>query len=167
MFRDFTYTALASEILYTQPDSGQKSVKIIYHGDEVAAGVYITSADATLTSTGASALGDVLVKDSEVATVSDKNLVIVGGSCINSAAATALGGAYCGTAFTDATGVGAGQFLVKGYDGAFTTGKLALVVAGYEAADTVNAATYLRTKTVDTSEGYIGTSATNAELIIA
>ena len=144
VFRDFTYTALASEILYTQPDSGQKSVKIIYHGDEVAAGVYITSADATLTSTGASALGDVLVKDSEVATVSDKNLVIVGGSCINSAAATALGGAYCGTAFTDATGVGAGQFLVKGYDGAFTTGKLALVVAGYEAADTVNAATYLR-----------------------
>ncbi len=99
--------------------------------------------------------------------VSSKNLVIVGGSCINSAAATVLGGAYCGPAFTEATGVGTGQFMIKGVMDTFTTGKLALVVAGYEAADTVNAATYLTKKTVDTSETYTGTSATEATLVVA
>ena len=104
-----------------------------------------------------------------MATVSSKNLIIIGGSCINSAAATALGvsSGTCGSAFTDATGVGSGQFLIKGVSGAFTTGKIALVVAGYEVDDTANAATYLRTKTVDTSKEYIGTSATSAELVVA
>lgn len=165
VWRDFTYSALATEILYNKPSSGQKSVKLMYHGDEVAADVYITSADAVVVSDGASALGEVLVKDSEVSSVSSKNLIIVGGSCINSAAATVLGGAYCGAAFTEATGVGAGQFLIKGVADAYTAGKLALVVAGYEAADTVNAATYLTMKEVDTSSEYLGTSATEATLV--
>ena len=87
--------------------------------------------------------------------VKDKNLIIVGGSCINSAAATVLGGAYCGAAFTEATNVGPGQFLIKAYDGAFTEGKIALVVAGYESADTVHAATYLRTQTVAFSRYFV------------
>ncbi|PIZ82075.1 hypothetical protein COX98_01165 [Candidatus Pacearchaeota archaeon CG_4_10_14_0_2_um_filter_30_11] len=162
VWRDFTYSALATEILYNKPSGSQKSVKLIYHGDEVAANVYVTPSDA-VTTTGA--LGDVLVKDSEVSSVASKNLVIVGGSCINSAAATALGGAYCGNAFTAATGVSAGEFLIKGVQDKFATGKLALVVAGYEAADTVNAATYLTKKVVDTSKEYKGTSATEATLV--
>jgi len=162
VWRDFTYSALATEILYNKPSGSQKSVKLIYHGDEVAANVYITPSDAVTTT---DALGDVLVKDSEVSSVASKNLVIVGGSCINSAAATALGGAYCGDAFTAATGVSAGEFLIKGVQDKFATGKLALVVAGYEAADTVNAATYLTKKVVDTSKEYKGTSATEATLV--
>jgi hypothetical protein len=108
---------------------------------------------------------DVLAKDTEVSSVQGKNLIIVGGSCINSAAATVLGGAYCGAAFTSATGVGASQFLIKGFEDAYTTGKLALVVAGYDAADTVNAATYLTTKKPDTSSEWIGTSATEATVV--
>jgi len=164
VWRDFTYSALATEILWNKPSSGQKSLKVMYHGDEVAASVYVTEAGATSVS---GALGDVLVKDSEVSSVASKNLVIVGGSCINSAAATALGGAYCGEAFTAATGVGAGEFLIKGFDGKFASGKLALVVAGYDADDTVNAATYLTKKAVDTSKEYKGTSATSAELVVA
>ena len=166
VWRDFAYSELATEVLFNKPDSGQNSVKIMYHGDEVTADVYITSADAIVTS-GSDALGDVLVMDSEISTVQSKNLVIVGGSCINSAAATVLGGAYCGAAFTEATGVGEGQFLIKGVQDAYTTGKLALVVAGYEAADTVNAATYLTMKDVDTSAEYKGTSATEATLVVA
>ncbi|NCN86195.1 hypothetical protein GW932_00005, partial [archaeon] len=116
-----------------------------------------------------SALGDVLVKDSEVSSVATKNLVIVGGSCINSAAATVLGVSEhtCGEAFTAATGVGAGEFLIKGVEDAYTEGKLALVVAGYDAADTANAATYLTKKDVDTSKEYKGTSETTAEVIVA
>ena len=83
-------------------------------------------------------------------------------------AATALGvsSGTCGAAFTSTTGVGSGQFLIQSVGDVYTTGKVALVVAGYEAADTVNAAKYLTTQTVDTAAGkkYIGTSATSAEM---
>jgi hypothetical protein len=73
VWRDFTYSALATEILYNKPSSGQKSVKIIYHGDEVSADVYITSPEAVVSTTPGGALGDVLVKDTEVSSVSSKN----------------------------------------------------------------------------------------------
>lgn len=140
---------------------------VMYYGEEITADVAIASAEASVSKEGA--LGDVLVKDSEVSSVASKNLVIVGGSCINSAAATALGVAdhTCGAAFTEATGVGMGEFLIKGVQDAFTAGKLALVVAGYEAADTANAATYLTMKDVDTSKEYKGTTATEATLVTA
>ena len=172
MERDFTYSALATEILFNKPSgSAQNSVKLIYHGSEVAANVFITSPDVGLTTTttgGVSQLGDVLVKDTEINSVSSKNLIIVGGSCINSAAATALGGSFCGASFTEATGVGSGQFLIKSVGDAFSTGKIALVVAGYEVTDTVNAAKFLRTQVVDTSAGktYVGTTSTSAELMV-
>ena len=165
VFRDFTYSALATEILFDQPSSGQKSVKLMYHGTEVKADVYITAPDVSVG--GGGTLGDVLVTDSEVSSVRSKNLVVVGGSCINSAAASLVGGAYCGSAWTSATGVGSGQFLIKGYSSSSVTSKMALLVAGYEAADTTNAATYLRTQAVDTSKSYKGTSATQATLVVS
>jgi hypothetical protein len=120
----------------------------------------------TVTVSGAQ-LGDILVKDSEVASVSSsKNLVVVGGSCINSVAATLLGGNYCTSDFTTKTGVGSGQFLIQSFGDAFSTGNIALLVAGYDAADTVHAATYLRNQAVDTTAGkkYLGTSETSATL---
>ena len=159
IWRDFTYSALATEILYDKPTSGQRSVKLVYHGDEVAADVYLSSADA-ITVTGES--GVMLVTDTEVSSVATKNLIVVGGSCINSAAAALVGGAYCGAAWTTATGVGSGQFLIKKYSSGIAGNSFALLVAGYEAADTVNAATYLRTQTVDTTTGGIGTTSTAA-----
>jgi hypothetical protein len=152
-------------------DSDQASAEISYPDEQLYAQLYMGEADSSVVAgtsgtTSSTPLGEVLVMDSEVSSVSSKNLIIVGGSCINSAAATVLGGAYCGAAFTTATGVGSGQFLIQGFEGKYTAGKLALVVAGYEAADTVNAATYLRTKTVDTSKKYVGTSATSAEMVV-
>ncbi len=169
VWRDFTYSALATEILSNEPSSGQKSLKVVYHGGEVSADVYITSPDATVTTTttGAGSLGDVLVKDTEVSSVSTKNLIVVGGSCINSAAASLVGGAYCGAMFTEQTGVGSGQFVIKGYSDSTITSKMALLVAGYEAADTVNAATYLRTQKPDTSQAWVGTSSSSATLQVA
>jgi hypothetical protein len=132
--------------------------------------VVFSAEGATVTgggTTSATQLGDVLVKDSEVSSVSSKNLVVVGGSCINSVAANLLGGGFCSADFTAETGIGSGQFLIQSFGDAYSTGKIALLVAGYEAADTVNAATYLRTQTVDTtaSKKYKGTSATSATLV--
>ena len=138
--------------LYTAPS--QMSLDVVF----AAPGVSISGG--TVTVSGAQ-LGDILVTDSNVASVSQtKNLIVVGGSCINSVAAQLVGGAYCGSAFTTATNVGSGQFLIKSYPNALSTGNIALLVAGYEAADTVAAATYLRTQPVDTSKTYTGTTQT-------
>lgn len=171
-FVSHVYSALATALDWDK-SGDQYSLTLTYHGDESYGEVWLTAPETTVTGgTGGTSgtstpLGEILVKDTEVSSVSSKNLIIVGGSCINSAAATALGVAShtCGAAFTTATGVGSGQFLIKGVSGAFTTGKIALVVAGYEAADTVNAAKYLTTQTVDTSKEYKGTSSTSATLV--
>ena len=164
VWRSFMYSALATEILHEIPD-GTNSVKLKYHGDEVAADVFITSPDATIIG---GSLGNVLVTDAEINSVKAKNLIIVGGSCINAAAAGLLGSA-CGPSFTTATGVGSGQFLIQSFGDAYTSGKIALLVAGYDLADTNNAATFLRTQTVDTTAGnkYVGTSGTEATLQVA
>ena len=164
-YEEYTVSDLATKTLY---DTGgdQDWVTITYAGDQSYGQLYVTAPEATVTSTGGTGqLGDVLVKDSEVSSVGSKNLIVVGGSCINSAAATLVGGAYCGAMWTDATGVGSGQFLIKSYSDSSLTSKMALLVAGYEAADTVNAATYLRTQTVDTSKEYLGTSSTSATMV--
>jgi hypothetical protein len=59
--------------------------------------------------------------------------------------------------------------LIESVASPYNSAATALLVAGYEAADTTNAGTYLRTNTVDTSIGkkYIGTSATSATLQVA
>jgi hypothetical protein len=161
VYRDFVYSALATEILFDKgPD--QQTLKLIYHGDEVAADVYITSTDVVVSDGGES--GVMTVTDSNVASVSGKNLIVVGGSAINSVAAELLGGAYRTEEFTSMTGVGAGEFLIQSFD---RNGETALLVAGYNAADTTKAATYLINEGVDTTVGnkYTGSSATSATLV--
>jgi hypothetical protein len=90
----------------------------------------------------------------------NKNVVLVGGSCINSATAEALGtGKVCDTAWASATGVGEGKYLIQSVGDAFNDDKIALVVAGYSAEDTAAAAAKLTTDTtIDTTAGtkYIG-----------
>ena len=122
----------------------------------VAGGQASTSGDA----------GVMTVKDADVATVAGKNLVVIGGSAINSVAAELLGGAYREALFTSATGVAAGEFLIESFSRA---GKTALLVAGYNAADTEKAVTYLLNNDVDTTVGtkMKGTSATEATVVTA
>ncbi len=84
--------------------------------------------------------GSMIVKDTEVNSVSGKNLIVVGGSCINSVAAKLLGipANTCGEAFTEATGIGTGQHLIKQYTSPYNEEKVVILIAGYEAADTTN-----------------------------
>jgi len=163
VYQLWKYSALATK--FVEDDSGdQDYVTITYHGDEVEADVYITSPDATTTSGGEA--GVMTVTDANVGTAAGKNLVVVGGSAINSVAAELLGSAYSESAFTSATGVAAGQFLIQSFN---RNGKTALLVAGYNAADTEKATTYLLNNVVDTTVGkkYKGTSATEANLVVA
>ena len=133
--------------------------------------MYFAEEAATTGGAGGGALGSVTVKDTEIASVSGKNLIVVGGSCVNTVAASLLGSdvPMCGGAWEDATGVGSGSFLIQTFANPFTTGKIATLVAGYNAGDTTNAATYLRTQTPTTNVGdkYVGTSSTSASLVVA
>ncbi len=85
--------------------------------------------------------GVVIVKDTEISSVSSKNLIVVGGSCVNTVAAKLLGSnvPLCGAAWIAKTNVGAGQFLIEQYTSPYDSGKVALLVAGYNAADTTAA----------------------------
>ena len=173
-YETYVVDDVAPRILhYTNPDEDWAEVYYPTGNSESFAEVFLAEIGTTITpgvvaGVGGS-LGDVLVKDSEVSSVSSKNLVVVGGSCINSVAANLVGGALCGSSFTGSTGVGSGQFLIQSFGDAYSSGKVALLVAGYNAADTVNAATYLRTQAVDTAAGmkYIGTSSTSAQLQVS
>ncbi len=156
--------------------AGKKFATISYAGEQVFNEIYFAANAAEIlagtttsggSATGVKDLGSVTVADSEAASVATKNLIVVGGSCVNTVAAQLLGSAtpLCGADFTTQTTVTAGQFLIETYSR--SGGTVATLVAGYHAADTTNAAKYLTTQTVDTMVGkkYVGTTATTATLI--
>jgi len=144
--------------------ASQKTVSISYPKEQVLANVYIAESSAIVSA--ATSAGVMTVMDNAVSSVAGKNLVVVGGSAINSVAAELLGSAYREAAFTSATGVAAGEFLIQSFS---RSGKTALLVAGYNAADTEKAVTYLLNNDVDTTVGtkLKGTSATEATLVTA
>jgi len=153
------------------PDSGQRTAEIAYPDDQVEAMVYVAAGDATVGGGSTGALGNIVMDASEVASVSNKNLIVVGGSCINTVAAKLLGSnaPLCGADFTAATqrvagkAVTAGSWLVQSFESPWNSNKIALLVAGYEAQDTTNAANALKSSTAtDTMVGkkYTGTTGT-------
>ena len=104
------------------------------------ADVYVTEAAAAVT-TSAAATDAVTVTpmsvgtsklDTEVTSITAQNAIIVGGPCVNKAAAAALGLSYpaCGAS----SGIPENQAIIKLVT--HTNGKVALVVAGWEADDT-------------------------------
>jgi hypothetical protein len=81
--------------------------------------------------------------DSELTAVEKaSNLVVVGGPCVNTVAAAALGVTYpaCEASSTIPTGAA----LIKVVDSPYTTGKVVLVAAGWEAANTRAATSVLQ-----------------------
>ena len=158
-------------VLADNSDTNQHLVSLTYPEDQMYGEIFVGEDSATITggaiSTGsATQLGQVAVEDSETSSYSGKNLVVVGGSCINSVAADLLGEPACGADFTALTDIAAGEALIKSYD---KSGKVALLVAGYNAADTTKAVTYLTNNNVDTAVGSAMkvTSATSATAITA
>ena len=124
-----------------QSTSDQYSSVISYPDEQVYAQLYIAQESAAITpgTTGSSGGGQVvIVKDTEVSSVASKNLFVVGGSCINSVAAKILGSdsPLCTSDFTDKTGAGVGQYIIKTVASPYSEDKVAMLVAGYEAAET-------------------------------
>jgi hypothetical protein len=169
-YQQSAVTRFGTYVKYNTQDNDK--VEVLYSADQAFADVLFTSSEAVVEAGSVAGgtvkkLGSVSVSDAEVSSVSGKNLIVVGGSCVNSVAASLLGGALCGADFEAGTTVGAGSFLIETFsrDG----GKVATLVAGYNADDTSNAAKYLTTQVVDTTVGkkYVGTSATTASLVTA
>ncbi|MAG28234.1 hypothetical protein CMI47_22140 [Candidatus Pacearchaeota archaeon] len=160
---------LATKVRRIGASSDQRWAEVTYSGSESYGDIFLTVEGATLTDTDGSdgtvtELGSVAVSDGEVDSVSGKNLVVVGGSCVNSVAADLVGGDYCGEGWETATGVGSGSFLIETFER--TGGKVATLVAGYNAGDTTNAAKALTTQTIDTAAGtkYTGSTSTSVTL---
>jgi hypothetical protein len=138
-------------------------VAVKYPDSEMYANVLVTSPEAVVTpGQGGGAGGQItVVKDTEVSTVKDKNLLVIGGSCINSVARAIVDpnatASICGADFTAKTMVGAGQYLIKAVASPYNPAKVAVLVAGWEAADTKNAVAKLKegaTTAVGTSNVY-------------
>jgi len=156
-YEGYVVSELATKFFKDQPTSGLNKLEVEYHDSETSADVYISETGTAVIAEGGGNV--VFVTDAE--STSAKNLIVVGGSCINSVAADLLGGALCGADFEASTGVGAGSFLIETF--ARDGGGVATLVAGYNAQDTRNAATALTTQVVDTTAGkkYTGTTATS------
>ena len=94
----------------------------------------------------------------------------MGGSCVNTVAATLLGSstALCGSAWSTAVGASAGEYVIRTYSNAAVTSKLATLVAGWAKEDTANAAQALTTSTsieIASGKNYKGTTASNVALV--
>jgi len=144
-YEGYVESALSTRTLLDK-SGNLNELDIEYFGDETIAEVYISESGAVTTTP--SELGVQVYTDAESASFADKNIIVVGGSCVNTIAATLVGGSLCGDDWTTATSAGTGKFLVKSY--AYGE-KVALLVAGYEAADTTAAATYVTTQEFDSS----------------
>ena len=165
--RSLMYSALATEFLYSKPTSSQDSIKVIYHGEEVAYDVYANAPSAVVTPIDGgttTTTGAITVYDNEISSASNKNLIVIGGSCVNTVAAELLGSAACGEAFTTATGIKAGEAIIKSFA---RSGKVALLVAGYNAEDTTKAVTYLSNNAINTTVGGAGLKVTAANAATA
>jgi hypothetical protein len=146
---------------YAEKEETENNVATItYPASQMFLDILVTEEGATVTSgssgTGSvEELGSVAYRDNEISSIQERNLIVVGGSCINSVAAKVLDVAEgtCGSAFTEATGVGADQFLIKVIDSPYTDGRVAMLVAGYEAADTTKAVEYVTMEKPTTDVG--------------
>jgi hypothetical protein len=169
-YRGYVTSALATETLYNNPSSGLGDLEVTYHGAESYAEVFLADTSTGDGSTGGSSGGVMIVSDSELASVSSKNLIVVGGSCVNTVAANLLGVAFptCGADFTAKAGIGAGEYLIETFSR--SGGTVATLVAGYNAGDTTTGAKALVTMPdkVETLVGkkYTGTSESTLNAVI-
>lgn len=127
------------------------TANVAFGGSSVAIGAAAATAAVTLPtlpSTGLSKL------DTEVSAAdkTGKNLIVVGGPAINSLAAELLNVTY--PTYGNASGIAENGYIIKYYAGKFATGKNAILVAGWEAAQSRDAALKLM------AGGLTGTSVT-------
>jgi hypothetical protein len=137
-------------IMVYDPKSNGASdeVKISVPSDQIRANLIVQGASTTVSTSGGSVqvnsiAGVDLVKlDTEVTDKTSKPMIIVGGPAINPLAAEAMGLTF--PAYGAASGIPQDKALIKLYENAFGGTNVALVVAGWEAANTRDATSILK-----------------------
>ena len=128
---------------------GAGEVVLEIPSEAIKANIIVSGPGTTTTSTEYSSVTvnsvagmDVVKLDSEVTDAAAKNLILVGGPAVNSLTAEALGLSF--PTYGADSGIPEGAALLKSIDNAFGGSNSALVVAGWSADDTRNAARYLQ-----------------------
>jgi len=139
-----------SGLIFVSPEanSGSEQVKFKVPSKDLTVHAYVGTSGAAATTAGVvkkvvPVTNAVAKLDTEItATEKAKNIVSVGGACINKITAEAMNLTFpaCGSA----SGVPENAALIKVFDGVFTPGKVVLVVAGWEAGNTRTAASVLQ-----------------------
>lgn len=176
LWEGYVVSELGTKVTHDKTSSDQYTATIEYHDTEMFANVFAASPAVTVVpgtpgTPGSVELGDIKVTDAQVSSVSDKNLIVIGGSCINVVAAKVLGATtpVCGAEFTALTGVGAGEYLIKTVSSPYNSAKVAMLVAGYEGQETSKGVMDLINGAYDTTAGmtYKGTLTTVATAVTA
>jgi len=138
----YAYTTYGAFVRRSTPTSDPQEMWVEYPQNQRLPLIYITGKGTTFTSTAAASTGAVTVQRidvgatklaSEVANINAVNSILVGGPCANAASAEVMGNpAECTEGFEP--GVGMLQMWDVG------SGNVAMLVAGFAAADTRNAA---------------------------
>lgn len=152
VWRNYLYSPLVT--MYEWDKTGdQYFLTVKYNGDDSPGQFYISAASASLG--GGTQIKTFL--DSDQANFKDLNLIVVGGSCVNTVALKLIDAAasqpICGEAFTAKTGVKANQYIIKTFTSPFNSAKVATLVAGYNEADTKNALARFKSGAVATDVG--------------
>lgn len=143
---NYGYTSYGTYIKHEQPTSSPDTLKIEYPKEQREALVYITAKGASVSSVESDVgEGEAVVVNkievgatklaSEVDDIKATNAILVGGPCANVAAAEVMGNpADCSAGFE------AGKGLIQLFE---NDGNVAMLIAGYSAADTRAAATVI------------------------
>lgn len=128
----YGYTSMGAKWTYTTPSSSPQELTIEYPAEQRLPQVYVTSGATASASSGGSLASvevvDATRLDSEIASVSSNNLVVVGGPCVNTVAAELLGNpSDCAEGFRP--GVARVKLFENGDN-------MAMLVAGYSGQDT-------------------------------
>ncbi len=134
-------TNWSTTFLYDQEDDD--SLVITYPDDYTYGLIFVAPTAATVSTTGGVEVIELVPiqvgsakLDTEIADATAQNLIVVGGPCANSVAATLMGNpADCAAGFTP------GEAMIKLFEQ--TNGKVAVLVAGYSALDTRRASRVL------------------------
>jgi len=129
----YGYTSMGGKITYKTPSGQPAELTYDYPENQVLPQVYVTSGAITSSSTTGGTwtpvtIVDATKLDSEVADAKAQNLIVIGGPCVNSVAASLLGNpAACADGFTP------GKAKVKLFENG---ANVAMLVAGYTGEDT-------------------------------
>ncbi len=152
----YVESVLGTKVIY-HTGGDENDADVTYYGEEVYGKVYLAGTGAT---SNEGTTSWTAVRDSETTAYTSKNVIAIGGTAVNKVARKMLGLTDLDTpvygredAWATATGVDAiGKGILWIKPDVYTSNKYAMLVAGYEGADTEKTANFLTLGTLPASD---------------